>query len=155
MKQTWNAKNYPNMINSAKSLGLDARLLDGQELNFNSEFDAVFSNAALDKTLEKRGIDLNSINPWYFPSVEDYRARLESRGFKINKIAIVPRPTLLPTGMRGWLATFANPFTAQFPISERDAFLDEVIASLEPSLCDASGNWFADYVRLRFSASKQ
>jgi trans-aconitate methyltransferase len=185
----------PNMINSAKSLGLDAGILDGQELNFNSEFDAVFSNAALhwmkqpdrvidgvwkalkpggrfvgefggdgnvaqiksalDKALEKRGIDPNPINPWYFPSVEDYQAQLESRGFKINKIEIVPRRTPLPTGMRGWLATFANPFTAQFSISERDAFLDEVIANLKPSLCDVSGNWFADYVRLRFSASKE
>ncbi len=37
----------PDFIDAAKSLGLDARLLDGHELAFNNEFDAVFSNAAL------------------------------------------------------------------------------------------------------------
>jgi trans-aconitate methyltransferase len=36
-----------DFIASAKSLGLNARLLDGHSLDFNSEFDAVFSNAAL------------------------------------------------------------------------------------------------------------
>lgn len=184
----------PDFINSAKSLGLDARLLDGQNLPFSSEFDAVFSNAALHwmkqpdqvidgvwqslkpggrfvgefgghgnvstieaalhTELEKRGIDANTINPWYFPTVEDYQARLEARGFKVNKIALIPRPTPLTTDIRGWLSTFANPFTAALSISERNAFLEEVIASLEPALCDASGKWEADYVRLRFSAIK-
>jgi trans-aconitate methyltransferase len=34
-------------IEAARSLGLDARLMDGEQLSFDSEFDAVFSNAAL------------------------------------------------------------------------------------------------------------
>src|SRR5262245_16839042 len=37
----------PEMIVAAKALGLDARVMDGQALEFNDEFDAVFSNAAL------------------------------------------------------------------------------------------------------------
>ena len=37
----------PEFIEAAKKLGLDARLMDGQALNFNGDFDAVFSNAAL------------------------------------------------------------------------------------------------------------
>ena len=37
----------PDMVNAAKSRGLDARVMDGLNLNFNHEFDAVFSNAAL------------------------------------------------------------------------------------------------------------
>ncbi|MDY6939925.1 MAG: class I SAM-dependent methyltransferase [Cyanobacteriota bacterium] len=37
----------PNFIESARLLGLDARLMDGRELPFFEEFDAVFSNAAL------------------------------------------------------------------------------------------------------------
>lgn len=36
-----------DMIKAAKALGLDARVLDGQDLLFDNEFDAVFSNAAL------------------------------------------------------------------------------------------------------------
>jgi trans-aconitate methyltransferase len=35
------------MIAAAKALGLDARVMDGQELQFENEFDAVFTNAAL------------------------------------------------------------------------------------------------------------
>lgn len=37
----------PEMIEAAKALGLDARIVDGQELPFEREFDAVFTNAAL------------------------------------------------------------------------------------------------------------
>jgi len=34
-------------IEAARRLGLDARVVDGARLNFDSEFDAVFSNAAI------------------------------------------------------------------------------------------------------------
>ena len=32
------------MVDAARALGLDARVMDGQALGFNQEFDAVFSN---------------------------------------------------------------------------------------------------------------
>ena len=35
------------MVAAARGLGLDARVVDGQDLPFENEFDAVFSNAAL------------------------------------------------------------------------------------------------------------
>jgi SAM-dependent methyltransferase len=34
-------------VDAAKKLGLDARVMDGEQLRFEDEFDAVFSNAAL------------------------------------------------------------------------------------------------------------
>ena len=37
----------PAMVEAARARGLDARLMDGQALSFEAEFDAVFSNAAL------------------------------------------------------------------------------------------------------------
>jgi trans-aconitate methyltransferase len=37
----------PEMIAAARGLGLDARVADGRSLPFETEFDAVFSNAAL------------------------------------------------------------------------------------------------------------
>ena len=37
----------PQMTAAARRLGLDARVMDGHELRFDHEFDAVFSNAAL------------------------------------------------------------------------------------------------------------
>ena len=44
------------MVAAARSLGLDARVMDGQALGFDAEFDAVFSNAALHWM--KRGEDV-------------------------------------------------------------------------------------------------
>src|SRR5947208_16977670 len=37
----------PAMVAAAQAVGLDARVMDGQSLPFEQEFDAVFSNAAL------------------------------------------------------------------------------------------------------------
>jgi SAM-dependent methyltransferase len=110
---------------------------------------------ALVATLERRGIrDAASRIPWYFPTIEEYEVRLLRAGFVRQSIQLLPRPTPLPTGMRGWLDTFANPLTAALPGEERDTFLEEVMALLKPVLCDAAGQWTADYTRLRFAAFK-
>ena len=168
--------------------------MDAYGLSFNSEFDAVFSNAAMHwmkrdpdaviqgvrralkpggrfaaemgghgcvaavtvalcATLEKYGVaDPASLIPWYFPTPDDYRARLERAGFQVESIALIPRPTPLPTGMRGWLETFAIPFTKSVAPEKREEFLDEVTERLRPVLCDEKGQWTADYMRLRFLA---
>ena len=108
---------------------------------------------ALVATLERRGVkDAVSRIPWYFPTAEDYELRLARAGFVPQSVQLIPRPTPLPTGMRGWLETFANPFTAALPREERGSFLDEVTALLKPILCDAGGRWTADYTRVRFAA---
>ncbi len=184
----------PELVHAAQALGLDARIMDGQNLQFKAEFDAVLTNAALHwmkqpnnviqgvrqalnpggrfvgefggrgnvlaietalhTVLKQRGIDAEPLNPWYFPTVEDYQSRLEANGFSVNEMKLIPRPTPLPTDLRGWLVTFANPFIGAIEPAFQDAFLTDVIAMLEPTLCDASGQWTADYVRLRFSATR-
>jgi len=106
---------------------------------------------ALMAALERRGVKHPAM-PWYFATVEDYRSRLSRGGFEVDYIALIPRPTPLPTGMKGWLQTFANPFLALVPEGDRDGFLDEAIEFLRPVLCDEQGNWTADYTRLRFAA---
>jgi hypothetical protein len=60
----------------------------------------------------------------------------------------------LPGDITGWLATFALSFTAALPAADRPAYIAEVKEALRPQLCDSSGQWVADYVRLRFSARK-
>ena len=65
---------------------------------------------ALIAVLERHGADGKSVSPWYFPTVDDYRARLERGGFTVEYIELIPRPTPLPTDMAGWLDTFAAPF---------------------------------------------
>jgi trans-aconitate methyltransferase len=112
-------------------------------------------NLALITNLEKRGVrNAADVTPWYFPTVDDYTGRLERAGFKAESVQLIPRPTPLPTGMRAWLETFANPFCGVLPKEEQSAFLDEATNMLRPVLCDEQGRWTADYMRLRFVARK-
>jgi SAM-dependent methyltransferase len=111
--------------------------------------------AALIAALDRRGIDGEALDPWYFPDVGSYSRRLESGGFAVRWIALIPRPTPLPGDVTGWLETFAESFTGALSADERPEFLAEVREALRPALCDAAGNWTADYVRLRFAATKR
>ena len=112
-------------------------------------------SVALLAVLARRGVDGRASHPWYFPTPQEYRARLERHGFAVQSIGLIPRPTPLPTGMAAWLGVFANPFLALVPLEDRPALLEEAVALLEPVLCDRAGNWTADYVRLRFAAVAQ
>ncbi|GAB5376196.1 MAG: class I SAM-dependent methyltransferase [Acuticoccus sp.] len=101
----------------------------------------------------QHGIDPALAHPWFFPTPQEYAEMLEARGFAVESIALIARPTLLPTGMRGWVETFRKPFfRAAGPRAE--ALLDELEAVLAPSLLDTHGNWIADYVRLRVLARR-
>jgi trans-aconitate methyltransferase len=180
-----------DFVTAAQARGLDARLMDGEALNFGPEFDAVFSNAALhwmpkaDAVVsgiaralkpdgrfvaefgghgnvaaivtamraigDRRGGDLALANPWYFPAPQVYQALLEGNGFSVKRIALIPRPVVLKTGIEGWLMLFRKPFFAQFGEEAQQA-LDETVDLLRPALCDVDGNWTADYVRLRVEA---
>jgi trans-aconitate methyltransferase len=107
---------------------------------------------ALESALSVRGV--TGPNIWYFPRPEEYRKLLEARGFEVRAIDLIPRPTLLPGDVGGWLETFAQPYTAVLPEDERQGFVAEVIETLRNVLCDTNGDWKADYVRLRFSSTK-
>jgi SAM-dependent methyltransferase len=101
----------------------------------------------------RRGGDLSLAHPWYFPAPDVYRALLEKNGFTVKRIALIPRPVVLKTGIEGWLMLFRKPFFQQFEEQAENA-LTEAIELLRPALCDANGNWTADYVRLRVEAVK-
>jgi trans-aconitate methyltransferase len=109
-------------------------------------------HTALVEELNDRGYDGEAANPWYLPTASDYGARLSAGGFKVNYIALIPRPTPLPGDVMGWLTTFAGSFTGVLPAAERAEYLTRVRERIRPQLCDAQGNWTADYVRLRFEA---
>jgi len=108
---------------------------------------------ALTAVLSHHGIEgAGSLSPWYFPTTDEYRVKLEHSGFRVDSIELLPRPTVLPTDMRGWLETFAGPFFHVLPRQERADRLDETVNLLRPALCDTQGRWTVDYVRLRFLA---
>lgn len=181
-----------DLLDAARSMGLDVHEMDGQALTFENEFDAVFSNAALHwmrdaeavvagvrKALKpggrfvaefgghgnvaavvtamraaatRFGGDPGIAGPWFYPTPAEYADLLGRHGFEVRRCVLAPRPTPLPTGIEGWLETFRGPFFDQFGSDKRSAALSYVVWLLEPSLKDVSGQWTADYVRLRVEA---
>ena len=103
---------------------------------------------------QHRGGDPDKVAPWFFPSVAEYKRLLERGGFAVSSIMLVPRPTPLQIGMKGWLETFGRSFFEQFDEPERAQVFAEVIELLRPSLCDTDGVWTADHIRLRFAAER-
>lgn len=92
--------------------------------------------------------------PWYYPGVNGYRARLDAHQLRVEDIQLFPRPTPLPTGMTGWLRTFAVSLFGAVPADRRADLEAEVVELLAPALRDSEGHWTADYVRLQVVASK-
>src|SRR5262245_6448880 len=109
---------------------------------------------ALVEAMNRRGVDGEALVPWYYPTPGDYATRLERAGFRVDSIALIPRPTPLPGDIVDWLQTFALVFLEALPESARAEYLREVRDALEPQLRDAAGIWVADYVRLRFAATR-
>ncbi|HJM61827.1 MAG TPA: hypothetical protein QF813_10115 [Alphaproteobacteria bacterium] len=102
--------------------------------------------------MAKRGHDAFAHNPWYFPSPDEYRARLSAGGFTIERTALIPRPTPILGRLGDWLETLAETFLNLLPQSERRELIDEIEDALAPQLRDADEIWHVDYVRLRFAA---
>ncbi|GMH40050.1 hypothetical protein BSKO_07954 [Bryopsis sp. KO-2023] len=183
-----------SMVDAAKAAGVEAYRMDGQNLTFDSEFDAVFSNAAmhwmsrdptavvqgakralrpggrfvaefgghgnlaaittaLHAVVQKRGINAEAVDPWYFPPKEEYRDMLEGEGFSVDMIESIPRPTLLPIDLKEFLDICGRGFFQTLPLESHDKALDEVVELLRPILQRHDGKWTADYVRLRFKAT--
>ena len=113
---------------------------------------------ALQATLAPFHIDAEAAAASFFPSADLYRRLLEAANFTVQSIDLIPRPTPLPNGMESWLNTFRNGVLDRlnppaYPENARSIVLTNTIALLKPILCDADGNWTADYVRLRFHAT--
>ena len=89
----------------------------------------------------------------FFPTADDYRARLEAHGFTVETIALLARPTVLgPGGLRAWYRTFRSGVLRALGEPAAEQVLDEAESLIAPVLQDAGGAWIADYVRLRFRA---
>jgi len=110
--------------------------------------------SALHAELRRRGIDPWTVDPWYYPSPEEYAALLARFGFTTDYIELIPRPTPLPGDVLAWLDMFAQPFTTAIAEDARPEFLAAVRSVLEPTLRRPDGVWMVDYMRLRFKARR-
>lgn len=113
--------------------------------------------AATQQVLEKHGYHkLAERKAWYFPSLGEYTSKLEKAGFRVTFAIHFDRPTLLQdsrAGVTKWLNMFGDTFFEGIEETEKQQILTEITDILEPHY-NHDGQWYADYVRLRFVAIK-
>ncbi|MFT4032871.1 MAG: methyltransferase domain-containing protein [Siphonobacter sp.] len=167
-----------------------------EDLTYNEQFDAVFSNATLHWVLEKeKAVECmyTALKPggrlvaefggkdnvasivsalkttliqagfaenaqrsvWYFPSPSEYMSLLESRGFTVRYMVYFDRETKLAdrNGLKNWLMMFGSAFLKGLTEPQINQVLDQAEKVLITSNF-REGNWYADYKRLRFIATK-
>ena len=110
---------------------------------------------AVEAELEMRGY--RSPNPWYFPALGEYAARLERHGFEVRRATLFDRPTELeggPGGLATWLDMFGDGLLAPVEETNRDDIVSAVERRLRPALFD-DGTWTADYRRLRIEVVRR
>ena len=92
-------------------------------------------------------------NPWYFPSVGEYKTLLESEGFRVEYAELIPRPTPMDDIMH-WLDIFANGVTKHLSKEQFKTFKVECRDILKTKIYSDEEGWMLDYVRLRVKAIK-
>jgi len=92
-------------------------------------------------------------NPWYFPGTDEYRALLESEGFHVAYIELIPRPTPMDDIVH-WLDIFANGVTKHLSRAQFETFKSECRDILKTKIYTETEGWMLDYVRLRVKAVK-
>ncbi|KAK4047292.1 hypothetical protein OIO90_006253 [Microbotryomycetes sp. JL221] len=109
--------------------------------------------AALYQAVRERGQDPQTLDPFYWPTVEAHTKVLENAGFRVETCELVPRFTPLPTGLAGWLNTFAFAFLQPFTKEQGQEIVQEVCDKLSVDMESEQG-WAVMYTRLRFRAIK-
>ena len=189
----------PAMISSAQTNfpHLEFQVMDATAIQFETPFDAVFSNAvlhwvlgaeqavqsmhanlkdngrvvlefggkgnvaaitnALRTTIERFGYQPKPLEKqWFFPSIAEYSALLESHGFEVVSAQLFDRPTELKeasSGIEDWLRMFASGFFTGIEPTITNEIVKEVQHVLRPKLF-TDGKWYADYRRIRILAKK-
>ena len=107
--------------------------------------------------LPKAHVDPESLNPWLFPSVDEYTAVLENAGMRVTYAALFDRPTSLdggPDGMSNWIRVFGDAFLNAVTGAAGPDFFRKLNELAAPKLLH-DGAWSADYRRLRIAALKR
>lgn len=150
---------HPAMLRSiyrALRFGPDARFV--AEMGGQGNVAAI--RAALRSVLAAFDIDAEAHAAAFYPAPAVYRRMVEEAGFTVKFMELIPRPTTLSKGpdganpMETWLNTFRNGVLNLLSQANRTEAVNRTVALLKPILCDSEGNWTADYVRLRFHATK-
>ena len=95
-------------------------------------------------------------NPFYFPTVEEYRKLVEQAGLHPELVMDYDRPTPLKdgeNGLRNWVRQFFASDLSPLPGAGRIRILEEMESALRDELWDGT-QWVSDYRRIRVIAVK-
>ena len=97
----------------------------------------------------------HAVNPWYFPSIAEYSAILESAGLEPREAFLIDRFTALEgdDGLRQWVRMFGQKILSEIPAGSHDEFFRQLEEAVQPVLY-RDGRWWMDYRRLRVKARK-
>jgi SAM-dependent methyltransferase len=106
--------------------------------------------------LQARNYPVPADDPQWYPGIEEFVRLYGCAGFVSVQAQLIPRPTPLPAGVKGWVKTFRSGWldVAMVPEWERDDIAAAVERRVQPLLQQPDGSWLADYVRLRFTMGK-
>ncbi len=109
-------------------------------------------HSALDSVFAQYGYRYEM--PFYFPTIGEYAALLESAGFRVVYAVLFDRPTELKgeNGLKDWINMFVKtPFSVVETDSTKASMIEEAVEMLRRDLY-REGKWYADYVRIRMKA---
>ncbi|WP_251554825.1 class I SAM-dependent methyltransferase [Neobacillus muris] len=94
--------------------------------------------------------------PWYYPSIGEYSALMESAGFRVVFAQHFDRPTKLDgdDGLSNWVKMFCGGMLEGISKDIRDSIISKVEINLKPVLYQ-NGAWYADYKRIRVIGIKE
>ena len=137
------------IANIAKALKSAGRFI----CEFGGEGNVAHLIKAMELTFQKHPEFGEFVNPWYFPSPNEYKEKLEKHGFRVEYIELIPRPTPMKD-IGKWLEIFANGVTAHLSKEQYKIFKIECISYLKEHIYTEKEGWVLDYVRLRVKATK-
>jgi len=144
-------ENQPKMLAC-----VNRALKDGGQLVFElgGYGNNVLIHSALDESFAKEGLHYKM--PFYFPTIGEYSALLESCGFLTESMTLFDRPTPLngENGLSEWIRMFVKKPFEGMDEGEKSIIVSRAEEMLKDTLCK-DGVWYADYVRIRGKAIKE
>ncbi|TDL23206.1 S-adenosyl-L-methionine-dependent methyltransferase [Rickenella mellea] len=146
----WCKRDPQGVIRSAKRVLKKGGRFVGEMGGFTN---CIGLRMAIHHVLRNHGQDPLKLDPWYFPSVQDYRNLLESTGFRVAHISLHPRFTPLNGSIVDWLKVFCRKSMLNaYDDAEAEGIMKEIENMCAIDCRDESGNWAMMYTRLRFVA---